>query len=386
MKSCERGATRTREVYQLDSPTRTANIRIRRSNYGSKLLQSPARPGYATRMRQLFEDAGSDHHKQRNNATTLYPQLPNISRKAAPLPIDSTSIVQRATTHASPRYRPESLCLSANLPFAVSSIGAPHVSLIDPSGRSSGSWSDDSGYIVTTRARSGSCTVPPNDRIRAWLLELPDVDRDAVQEHAAMEGQLMTVPIREQDSVVSTLHGMSEKNDSKSFPSLEDPFTCDHNTLYRSGRHDNGSTTESGGYRPQRNISDICRALNLDHLNQIHTPLSGMAINTSPKQQEDTQETEGWCDENDPLEEGGIQLSPLSPNVCIERGPSRYHSPRKLHAVSNAATPSKSRPTPVFRAPQLKENVVFGTHDLSEADGPLTPRTNRMGTRFRRPL
>jgi hypothetical protein len=194
------GGIGLREVDGLGSPTRTANIRVRRSNYGSKLLQSPARPGYASRMRQLFEDAGSDHQEQRKNIAILYPQLPNISRKAAPSLTNNTVVVQRANTQASSGYRPESLCLSTNLPVAVSSISAPHVSLIHPS---SGSWSDDSGYIVTTRARSGGCTIEPTERVRNWLLELPNPDEDAGTVDTSEEEQLAMIHFQQPDEEVA---------------------------------------------------------------------------------------------------------------------------------------------------------------------------------------
>jgi hypothetical protein len=345
------GGIQLREVDGLGSPTRTANTRVRRSNYCSKLLQSPARPGYASRMRQLFEDAGSDNQEQRKNIAILYPQLPNISRKAAPAPTNNTVVVQQANTQASPRYCPESLCLSTNLPVAVSPIGAPHVSLIHPS---SGSWSDDSGYVVTTRARSGSCTIEPTERVRTWLLELPNPDEDAGTVDTTEEEQLAMIHFQQPDEEVATLDGLSQEEDAKSSSSMRGPFVCDHDALSCLEELGNRSVTERIGYRVLRNISDVCKPLNLDHLIQIDKPTLIDAVSTSPKDRGDVRVTREWCNENEALEEGGVQLSPLSPNVCIERGPSQYHSPRKLHDASDAGTTSKHCPTLLFQLPRLE--------------------------------
>jgi hypothetical protein len=380
---CESGFIQLRGMDRLDSPTRTANIRVRRSNYGLKLLQSPARPSYASRMREIFEDAGSDHQQQQQNPTILYPQLPNISRKAAASPANSTAVVQRSTTQASPRYRPESPCPSNNCPCAVSSMCAPHVSLIHPSERSSGSWSDDSGYIVTRRARSGSCTVPPIDRIQTWLLELSHLDRDAGTMTTAEEGQLAMVPFQQLNKEVTAHIGMSEEDHTRSCSSMGDPFVCDRDASSRL-KGLNGSGTECIGYRPLRNVSNLCKPLNLGHLNQVHTPTLVKTMKTSPTNRGNARRTREWCNENEALEEGGIPLSPLSRNVCIERGPSRYHSPRKLHDVNGSVTPSKPRPSSLSQALRLKDNVVLGSHDFNATNSPLTPRTNQVRTSFGR--
>jgi hypothetical protein len=161
---------------------------------------------------------------------------------------------------------------------------------------------------------------------------------------------------------------------------------CDHDALSRLGGLGNRSATERVGYRPLRIIPDVCKPLNLHHLNQVHRPTSIDAINTSSKDRGDVRGTREWCNKNEAIEEGGVQLSPLSPNVCIERGPSRYHSPRNLHDASDAVTPSKHRPTSLFQSPQLKENVVLQSYDFNETNGPHTSRTNRLETRFRRPI
>jgi hypothetical protein len=314
-----------------ESPGRCANIRVRRSNYGSKLLQSPARAGYTTRMRQMFKDAGNGHHEQRSNTVVMYPQLPNISRKADPPAIRSpsrSSQAQQVITHASPKYRLESLCLSPKLPLAVSSAGAPHASILHTSEGSSGSWSDDAGYLVMTRARSHSSTVSQNERIRVWLLELPDRETDAGQ-NDTKEEQHSTSNARGHYINVSIFSETLNKNDERLSSPMDDPFVCEANASSPTESQDHGSSTAVLDCRPLRNIADICRLLNLNYLNQTHTTPLKQRSDTPPQHQESIGKAKSKFQDSEPLEAGGVQLSPLSPNVCVERGLSRYHSPRK---------------------------------------------------------
>jgi hypothetical protein len=325
MRTCQRGSPQDVVTGFIspfpESPTRAANIRVRRS---LKLLQSTARAGYTIRMRQIFEDAGNDYPEQQNDTAVLYPQLPNISRKAAPSPLKSPNrngAAHQATVHASPTYRPESLCLSTKLSLAVPAAGTPHASLLYLSERSSGSWSDDSGYIVTTRSRSCSPVVPLNERIHTWLLELPDREMSPAQNDTEEKQQLASDASRCYDTNDPIVCGTSIDNNQEPSPFVEDPFVYNGNTPSRFELHENGRTAAVLDCRSVRIISDS-------------------------------------VENSKPLEEVGVQVSPLSPNVCVERGPSRYHSTRKSFETSNVATPSETRFMPTFQAPQLKENVV----------------------------
>lgn len=371
------------------SPPRAANIRIRRSNYGSRLLQSPARAGYATRMRQMFEDAGHRRHEEQGNvATLLYPQLPNISRKAAPSPDRSpnrSGAAHQVITHASSTYRPESLCLSNKLSLAVSSAGAPHASLLCSSERSSGSWSDDSGYIVTTRSRGCSSTVAPDERIRTWLLELRDYKMDDAHEGTDEDLHPASNAFLYQDTAVSVSNEVSIGKSGDASPHPQDPFACNGNAPSLAELQGKRVATGFFDRRPTRDISDVWKPLNLDYLNQTYTTPPRQVVGTSAESHRNAEEAKNWVHENELLEEGGVQLSPLSPNVCVERGPSRYHSPRRPSEMNKAVTASKSRPTGGFQAPQLKENVVLKNPERTGGGGPLTPCDNRLATRFRRP-
>jgi hypothetical protein len=82
------------------------------------------------------------------------------------------------------------------------------------------------------------------------------------------------------------------------------------------------------------------------------------------------------------VEEAGMQLSPLSPNVCIERGPSRYHSNRTSRAPSSITTPCKDRYTKPNSGPRMKENVL--REELStKGQEELIPRGGRLSIRSR---
>ncbi|CAN9293970.1 unnamed protein product [Alternaria alternata] len=78
------------------------------------------------------------------------------------------------------------------------------------------------------------------------------------------------------------------------------------------------------------------------------------------------------------FEDGGVQLSPLSPNVCIERGPTRYHSAR--------TSPIKER-----RAMRYNENrdedggIGLAQTEAGVQDSPLAPCKIGAGTRFQHP-
>jgi hypothetical protein len=340
----------------LASPTRTANVRIRRSNYGcSTLSHSPARAGYATRMRQLFEEAG-----RVDDSPKLYPQLPNISRKASASP-NKRPLVQLSTTL--PSYRPESLCLATSLPVAEPSVSDAQASLLHPSERSSGSWSDDSGYIVTnSRGRRCSFSVPPKERIYSWLSDIPDDERGCVpdRDESVTSGQQYSQPF-------DSLHVLL---DSQVTP--DDPFVS-HNDESAPGvpsqLHFPQEKTPS--LHNPRHVSDVCPRLDLDLQDDTHasTPM----ITTKTLHNEIAH-----------LEEGGVQLSPLSPNVCLERGPSRHHSTRQSSDSNIINTPCKDRPYKPFQLGSLKENVVLKQEGIELTGSPLTARKNVLGTRFRR--
>jgi hypothetical protein len=329
---------RIRSAQQLYSPTTAANIRVRRSHRNSTLLLSPARAGYATRMRQIFEEAGRDQGELQSTSRILYPQLANISRKASPSPPSPPT----RSTHESSKYRPESLCLSTNLPSVVASIDETRASLAHQSQHLSGSWSDDSGYILTNNShtRCSSFTLTPDERIHMWLCELPDwktINADA---------NWRTELVLEQNS--KGTNSQSDQNEMFTFASGQaDPFGPDleeHDRTFTILEH--GSLETASGNWNQVGFNPFSR---------IHTPSS--KVRPDPQL---------W-------EEGGMQLSPLSPNVCVERGPARYHSNRTLQM----GTLYKRGSSILFRAPHLEENVVLKNEGDGSRNSPLTPCSDR---------
>jgi hypothetical protein len=355
---------------RLDPSNRIANIRTRRSNYGSTLLRSPARAGYAMRMRQMFENAGRSHHELQATNSISYPQLPNISRKASPPPVRSLimgGISQQATPHGSSSYHPESLCVSQNPPLAMSQTSFPH-----PSKRSSGSWSDDSGYIVTKpRDCSGSSIVSPDEWILAWLFEVlhPKDELSArsieeqVPDHSSGQTSLerggrdmsgfsgVYWPKAKGKSSTASLPKARQARCSRGLSMHGDPFfseTCDSSShaSYQLDTQGKEVTETSSEDCVLRNVSENSKPLGINDVNGIHTTLS--------QHHEHNPNLEGAHI----LEDGGIELSPLSVNVCIERGPSRYHSNRKSRDMSRVTTPCKDRPAIHLRVPQTKQNMV----------------------------
>jgi hypothetical protein len=357
LKTCERQnwftALQRPSTVQPASPSGLANIRVRRSNHGSMLLQSPARAGHTTRMRQIFEHAGLEHHEPPMSG--LYPQLPNISRRTSPPPVQSIEAT-RPSACRSPSYRPESLCLSTKLLPAMSQRGVPHASQANHSEGSAGSWSDDSGYLINgLRGLRSESFVAPGERIYNWLSE---VDEDHNMSHDTND------PLQELHEVFGVSRTNRELSRSapprrshqreyqcitphESPPSADDPFFCNIDiSTVTSFRRGSAATSPTRTYLTPRYISENAIAPDADT-----------------------------------VEEGGI---PLSPNVCIERGPSRYHSPRKLGNGNNPTSPGRPLPPPPFPAGHLKENVVLGGTDASNVASPLTIRSTLLGNRFRR--
>ncbi|KAF2034358.1 hypothetical protein EK21DRAFT_85405 [Setomelanomma holmii] len=408
VRSCERLCTHpiSKDVspctWQLASPTRLANIRVRRSNYGSTLLQSPARPGYIERMRRMFEDAGRDHQVAQSPKIGLYPQLPNISRKASALSVkQEVSTVQLVNNATS--YRPESLCLSTTLLSNTGLQGEALVSLPHPSERSSGSWSDDSGYIITvSRDRSSNTIASTNEQIYSWLANIIDPDdmisdRDHGLDDTACLGE--TTPEDDDifgdfDSttrrVVIPTWGSQETLLPRGVTSTDDHIVFDNeawdlvkapSSWERKWQAQQG-ILRSRGDRTPRVFSNDCKRLTFDHIVDDHIPSPSSGYNTPPQRLHHDQEAGVSARADQILEEGGIQLSPLSPNVCIERGPSRYHSDRTRRALTTITSPCRDRSAVPNQAIQLKENVV-ARETPTKSRGLLTPLGNRLNIRRR---
>jgi hypothetical protein len=340
----------------IASPSKLANIRIRRCHNGSSLLQSPARAGHTARMKQIFEEAGREQHTPQVDKGVLYPQLPNISRKASPPPEHS----QHHTPHSSPIRRPESLCMSnisptrrpeslcmSTSPFRIVSQ-QPQGDRFSVSEQSSESWSDDSGYFVaSSRNQTANLTVCAIERITDWLV--------SVAASKSEEGLVDPIGDERCDSRQSLQYAHSELDDyfsTKDFehlpppffenykscpplpPMSQDPFVRDENVTSGPSLFNRRQIP-----RPFPTTNSLAATSSTVIIRPHPSPIKrhNSAFNTLPLDSTPQRSPS----KNLILEEGGVQLSPLSPNVCIERGPSRYHSAHRRSNADHTGTPTK---------------------------------------------
>ncbi|EUC32229.1 hypothetical protein COCCADRAFT_27234 [Bipolaris zeicola 26-R-13] len=319
------------------SPLGLANVRIRRSHHSSRLLQSPARAGHAARMRQLFEDAS--HEQQTLQPAHLpYPQLPNISAKA------SSSLARRGHVHChsqqatSPVRRLESLCISTTL------LPRPPPGFAKTSQQSSESWSDDSGYLIP-----GSRSKPNPKSIRASVLD---------------------------DRIDKWLTGVSTPNGHEPYAKLPQPNTYPRPQFcQRSSSNFSEMASRSGQETIEAPLADTVTIRDVFHTHTESTIRPATPIRSYPRA------TNHHASSPDP----DLQLSPLSPNVCIERGPSRYHSSRNLHTT--AASPTKS-PYATSKENATPPNNIPSRHPQRGSSGngvQVSPCKIGIGTRFQHP-
>jgi hypothetical protein len=386
-----------RSHQQSVSPGRAANISVRRS----ALLQSPARAGYTTRMRQIFEDAGRGHPELHCSPDHLYPQLPNISRKASPSPVRSPS---QNRINSSLKLCLASSDHSEKLSLIVAATDKTFVNHPHASERSSGSWSDDSGYIIAaSRVRGGSFVIPLDERIHQWLADLSDTKTEEHAQNDSDEAWRLASPIKQHGRCsapfppsLNTAQGeatpsMSLRDDRSmllptNWSSSNDLYMCDadsrcYDTAPLSSLQIKDTIVTESGRRPSDNETSIHTSLDRKYQQEMRTPSPIEGIRMSSKSYTPKPDTNMLPSQNEVLEEDDIQLSPLSPNVCVERGPSRYHSDRRPRDMT---TPCKGRPVVHFGAPRLKENMVVDEGDGDNENGLFIFCHNRLSTSLRR--
>ncbi|KAH7405893.1 hypothetical protein DE146DRAFT_630593 [Phaeosphaeria sp. MPI-PUGE-AT-0046c] len=354
------------------SPIGAANIRVRRPNPWQALLRSPARAGYTSCMRQLFEDANHGQFDLQSNPTLLYPQLPNISRTAAPTVAKLTGTDSprlRNKPHVPQNYRPESLCLSTELLSAVAPTIKTNPYCLSASQCSPGSWSDDSGYIIARSRDHPQCSaIPLSERIYGWLCDLPDDGRENDRLHGCRDERQLNPAVVEQIEGTYNVLGNTSRNYlfeasstleaqspnivsvARLSPTLDDPVE----NSAKSGR---SLITPVMAGRTLR--YKIPQSMVPGNSHQAYSKSQGESIDCSSKYNHDVSKMEDDGNEANDAEEVDNQLSPLSPNVCIERGPSRYHSNRRLRDDDIVSTPCREHHTAHLYLPKLKENAVM---------------------------
>ncbi|KAI1679527.1 hypothetical protein KJE20_10167 [Pyrenophora tritici-repentis] len=275
---------------------------------------------------------GRGNQTPQPNRDTLYPQLPNISRKASSPP-EHNATGERQTPH-SPIRRPESLCMSTN-----SFRYRLHAECTAVSEASSESWSDDSGYFIAgSRARSSSVAVPPVERISDWLLNVSPSEVEHTTEVAEHQIDSLTpspepLPWENHDDTLQS-HTSHPKRATTSSP--PDPFV--EEDKHKLKRH---------------SLFNSDKRVVLDNLIATpphHSTVTIRSLSHNPPIS--PQPTRTLLDDD-----GGVQLSPLSPNVCIERGPARHHSAHRNEPLSS---PVQDRHPAHIRRLRFEENRPTG--------------------------
>ena len=336
-----------------------ANIGRRRAQHSSMLLTSPARPGHASRVRQIFDEAATLNTTSCHAGIALYPQLPNISRVASPP--TSGQRGRNAFRHPSP-----GTTLQHPKPLPASTPES-----------SSESWSDDSGYIVLDHARPLAGASPPAHRIEDWLstvtLASNETGEPSNQAETCNESCLQAS--FEQDdlqmaAMVDTGGNTSTNRPMSDLQTVQLKLPCDNHMPFQdpfvthlsSGGSSTGRSAAIADYsyrsststRWQRHVSDICKRLHFESLESATENPSAVAPSTPNPVNRIL---------SDPADDGhgGIELSPLSPNVCIERGPSRYHSANRNRTAESPLQPSMRTSfqfDPQYFAGLAKENTT----------------------------
>ncbi|KAF2192560.1 hypothetical protein K469DRAFT_745966 [Zopfia rhizophila CBS 207.26] len=336
------------------SSPKTANIGIRRTQYNSTLLSSPARSGHASRMKQNFEDARLENCSR--DGAAMYPQLPNISPARSPTsrydkhrlsqntPAYYRSGFPSAADSTAPPPEPQNnvrlsevdpplsskidmnslpppqfvlgiqetveKCLQTELEGTVEDS---RVSSHDCSSVDSDSWFGDSNYLTAGPRLPSTSTASPKPGIGDWLSSL------------FPSGEL-TIKIHSSDALTGR-DGLSSPDNSNNNSSSGALSQSPQSAPF---------TLSSAGPRARR-ISDQCMHLGSPQelpTAATQTPRTGRislsALFTPIVASRDA--GENMCiPQADNVDDGGIELSTLSPNVCIERG-------RRRHLVKKAGS------------------------------------------------
>jgi hypothetical protein len=289
-------------------------------------------------MRQIFEDAGREHQSSQLEQGVSYPQLPNISRKASP-PLEHG----RTEQHHPPR--------SFRLVSHTTQVDSPRVSE-----QSSESWSDDSGYFIAgSRNRTSSLASQPRDRVNDWLTNVSLCEQEPIVVENTLDYQPTRPPSPQspppRQTEIDVFPKPTRQPPQEASATFQDPF-LDTNPPLRTSPLFKALPPRRPPTHPQ-----------------THSPCN-VTIRSNPFQTKRPM-----------LQDGGIQLSPLSPNVCVERGPSRYHSTR--------TSPVKERRMMRYLANEndnggvaLEERKGRDVGGAEAQGSPLAPCKIGVGTRF----
>ncbi|ORY08740.1 hypothetical protein BCR34DRAFT_389907 [Clohesyomyces aquaticus] len=332
---------------------RLANVGVRRSRHSS-LLESPARAGHSSQMRRMFEKANLGNTLPSNNGVVLYPQLPNISRECSP--VARFEAHRKSRGPLLPRSGPNS---GAETPEQLHS---PAVSE-----HSSESWSGDSDYLVTehhvSHASPDSASHPFIDD---WLSTLSDGDRSS-QGSAFRLPFGIASPVDENNTEDVSCHSHVHSTPSSvamSQLSISGPSSRE------SRRRVSDRCLTSSEFR-RRQCADMAALQDRSKRLCPQTPPSGRATQSKPREVCTPRQSAD-------LDDGSVELSTLSANVCVERGPTRRHSVRREWQNPNLPeTPTKrvGFRTGRLRAKTPQEVLSFQNMPPRENRSSVIPRS-----------
>jgi hypothetical protein len=354
---------------QTPLSSQRANIGIRRARQTSVLLGSPARPSHATRMRQVFEDASlEDALSHPNHGVGIYPQLPNISR--------TCSLVRRtpASRPSTPaRSRLGSPILSVQFNESLSDAPPKIGLLLQASTRSSSlsdSWSGDSDYLITKPPPPVPSPPAFSLPIKEWLDTVTPEDSFIQESSSTTSAQTLLDMEVSRLGQKKTLSPGSKKN--KNRPALPALLGDSDSSLQGSSIsvsfcpvNDNFNSSLPCSNGPDSPSSPL-----RDTTNQRKS----MPMNSPTALQE--------------TDDGGVELSFLSPDVCTERGPARYRSRQDRRSPLGVTNPFKGEAARFQIRHTCSDNKILDTADetIRQTENPLrilgnTPKR----TRFWRP-
>jgi hypothetical protein len=328
-------------VIHLASPVQTANVSARRC-VRPTLSQSPARSGHSTCMRKIFDDPLRPLALRQRHHDVIYPPLPNVSSH---LQLSGNRLRGHVSASSLHRLPPQE---------RQSGRDQPRVLARSASRSPSESWSDASIYVeAETVHASPGLAASPYDQVQDWLSTM-----------------IYDGDIGPSNKTAGVVDGHLNR------PMVRDGTSIMHNNIIS---NETGTFKNDGAvYLPcsQRQIFDTCKTFDFDQPppSQAHktvgSPIRFRSADARATYVHVTpiRTRKSSCRE-DP------ELSPLSPNVCTERGPSEYRRPCTAEIAAGMSSASSRLP---FRYQRrfLKENVALG-------DGTSMPEPSK-GLRDRR--
>lgn len=270
-------------------------------------------------MRQIFNCLGSEQHEP----SIAYPSLPKVSRFAE-LPDIQRATLEGLTSHGSSQAETQSFQIQDDAVVENLQSIEPCTSCGTAPSFSSERWSGDSSYLVAdSQGISMGPTEPPSGSVLEWLSRVSNlrseeiVDRHDGDEHFHHDQTVsgsVTPEIFNEASYTCKSNGNGAQHVST--PQMHRDITGMHGELDSSQLQ--AQQVRRSVYRSRPDFDD----------RPSSQTMTAIVSPTSPSEDHVTKE----CDRSG--------LSPLSPNVCIERGPYRYHGDRN-RGTAASLTPTK---------------------------------------------